>query len=145
MWKEGRIMEENQKKQFQPDMNGIGSIMVIFFYLIILVALFGMTSFQESDIFMPALFGLVVSFCIVLYGIGFSTKLLRKMPIGFYVPICIFTILYALIQNVILFFGIHNMGAITYIFINLILLFLYFIIVLPTAMMGLKHRQKDVY
>lgn len=79
--------------------------------------------------------GILLLFTVVL------GNLLRKynIKVGYYAPIILCTILYTIILNCLNFIGILSMSSMMFFLAHMILLFVFFVLIIPMYIMGKKQ------
>mgnify|MGYP001266081195 CR=1 FL=1 len=108
------------------------------------ILLFGVVAFLpigEYDTF-PAVavfLGLNLMAMMIVFGLG--SLLARAMSVPCYTVSALLTVIYSAIQFAILLIGFDKLSVLTYIFWQLVLVFVYAAILLPITIIGIKANQ----
>ena len=107
----------------------------LFFVVIVLFAFIEIQQVNHSINFIPCLIFEAIGFLIALWAIfGHMGK--QSIKIGFFVPWLIYAVWYNLILNTFNWFFVQDMPQEKFIFWNLIILFVHFLITTPMYLMG---------
>ncbi|MDO5516788.1 MAG: hypothetical protein Q4F66_04485 [Clostridium sp.] len=135
MKKEIQIIDEDNNYSLA----GIG--LVLFFYLIMIFALFHITSLIHIYNYAIAFLFLLLNMASSIRVIGFGKYFRKRIHIGFYVGIITFTVLYTIANFAAwILIPITSMG--TYSIINFLIVFLYLAAAYSTFSFGVKQSRK---
>ena len=132
MWKEGEIMSGKGKELIIA----LTTLLLIFYTIIVGYVLFVVLEINTSENFIAGLiFEIlgIIFISIIVIGAVLNNK---KISFGYMVSIILCTVIYIIILNCINFFGIFVIKEVFFVLINLVLLFIYSVIVVPMYIMG---------
>jgi hypothetical protein len=139
MWKEGGyLMNENKTSLGKL----LSLFLLLFFFVIVLFVLFSVLNINDFKVFPAVLTFSIINFIILLVVIGGGSELIEKIGVASYISICFVTVIFTLLQFVYLGFGYQSEAIISYILYHLIILFVYFVIIIPIVLMGIKNNSK---
>ncbi|WP_294403583.1 hypothetical protein [uncultured Clostridium sp.] len=114
--------------------------LVVFFYMIMIIGLFQLVSLRNIFNYGTAFFFLIINMVSALAVIGFGPYYLRKLQLGYYIGLIVYTVLYAFAYLATWFFiRVTTMGG--YLIINMIITFLYLAATAATFSFGARHRR----
>lgn len=129
----------NKKKKREYSRIRIG--LVLFFYLIMMIALFKITSLRHIYNYFTSFLFLIINMISSIYVIGFQNRFLMKIHLIFYIGLITFTTMYTLAM-VITWVFIQSVGIISYTIFNLIIVFLYLAACYIVYSFGVKNFRK---
>lgn len=119
-------------------MKKILSVFVWAFYIvIILYVLFAVVKIDTLANFASAITFEVIGFAALAFFI-FCNMFSDSMKVGYLVPMILVTVLYTVILDFVNIFLVVTTSSVFFILINLVLLFLYCLIIIPMYLMGRK-------
>lgn len=127
-------------KNTNPMGTVVSCVLTIFFAIIITFLWFEVLDLSGEDNFaVGMLFWVINVICLLLtiVGLGFVGD---KVQFPFKVSIIMVTVIYTFIDILLLAVGLANMGKTLYMFINLIILFIYLLIVCPMLLSGSNEK-----
>ena len=117
----------------------VGLLLVAFYGIILFYFLFAVLRFDLARNFVTCmtfeLIGLVLTAAVVING------LLRRLRVGYLVPMAILTVVYAVLRNVLSIAGCIPMKHTWFLLLHLILLFVYLAGILPMYLMGIRKAS----
>ena len=121
--------------------SALATLLSAFFIGIMFYILFEVIHIQEYSVYGMAVFFAAVNFSLLFLLCLFSAYLPHVLNTASFISLCFTTGLFTVIQNLnlIFFSGLYTKTA--YVLFNLILLFVYSCIVLPTVAMGIKNNK----
>lgn len=117
--------------------------LLLFFYAIVLFVLFAVLNINEYKAFPAVLLFSIVNFIILLVVIGGGSEICRAIGVASYISLCAVTVIFSLLQFIYLGFNYRSETITSYILFHLIILFMYFIIVIPMVLIGNKNNSKN--
>lgn len=115
--------------------------LVVFFYMIMITGLFQLVSLRNIFNYGTGFFFLVINMISALAVIGFGPYYLRKLQLGYYIGLIVYTVIYAFAYLATCFFiRTTTMGG--YLIINMILTFLYLAASAATFSFGARHSRR---
>ena len=116
-------------------------ILSLFFSCIVFFVLFDVLHILDLNIALPAMVFTIINLLSVIDFIGFGKSLSNAIGIGMYTPICLATIAYTAIHFTLLGFLYNNDSSTTFVLFNLILLFVYFLVIIPLGVTGYNSNK----
>lgn len=116
--------------------------LLLFFFVIVLFVLFAMLSVNDYKVFPAVLTFFIINFILLLVVIGGAREIVGKIGAASYVPVCVVTVIYTLLQFLYLGSNYQSEAINGYILYHLILLFVYFIVIIPIVLMGSKNNSR---
>lgn len=116
--------------------------LLLFFFVIVLFVLFAMLSVNDYKVFPAVLTFFIINFILLLVVIGGAREIVGKIGAASYVPVCVVTVIYTLLQFLYLGSNYQSEAINDYILYHLILLFVYFIVIIPIVLMGSKNNSR---
>ena len=129
------------KKEKKNEYSVIRIGLVLLFYLIMMITLFKITSLRHIYNYFIALIFLAINMISSIYVIGFTKRFLMKIHVVFYVGLITFTVIYT-IANITTWLFIQYTGILSYIIINLIIVFLYLTAYCAIYSFAVKNRRE---
>jgi hypothetical protein len=117
-------------------------LMLLFFFAIILFMFFAIFRINEYTVFPAVMTFALINFVILLVIIGGGSEIANKVGTASYISICVVTAIYTLLQFIFMGFRYQSDSVNSYVFFQLILLFIYFLIFIPTMLMGANNNNK---
>ncbi|MBE5946578.1 MAG: hypothetical protein E7259_06550 [Lachnospiraceae bacterium] len=124
------------KKNINPMSIVVSCVLTTFFAIIFTFLWFDVLELSGEDNFaVGMMFWFINVICLLLtiVGLGFVGE---SFPFPFKVSVIMVTVVYTIVDCLLLAFGLANMGKAIYVFINLIILFIYLVIVCPMLLAG---------
>lgn len=122
----------------------IGSIMSlflsIFFSIIVVFTLFAILHIDDYDAFPAVLTFTIINLIVIIIVSSFGKSIAAKVGAATFISVCTTTVLYSLIQFIHLGFAYKTASTSGYVLFNLIALFVYFLIIIPVAIMGANNK-----
>jgi hypothetical protein len=141
-------MKDNDKVEYKPSVSAIGSIflaLLIFMFLsIVYMVAFIVCDIQASENFLPTFLFMIVNSLVIIIVIGFGKTLSKIMAIASYISIATITVLYTLILYIFIFATYNIISVKYYSLFHILILFIYFLLVLPTALSGINHKNNNI-
>ena len=117
------------------------AVIAVFFVGIALFLMFGVLKIQNYDAAVPCAVFCGINLLLIVLLYGGSSYLLKKILLPSFISICAVTTFYTILQFAYMLCFAKSVSVIGYILSNLCLLFLYFVIVLPTIAIGSKAQN----
>lgn len=133
MWKESGIMEKERIKTITI----LLSLIIFLFYCVIIgYILFQVVNLDEHKNFVCGIIfegiGILMLLISVIFGI------LKRVKIGFLLPVIVCTVIYTIILNSLNFFAYAVMTSNVFFLAHMVVLFIYLLIIVPMLVMGKK-------
>lgn len=122
--------------------NVLSLFLLLFFFVIVLFVLFAVMNINEYDVFPAVLFFSVINFLILMVVIIGGSSFVKKIGFASYTSICVVTVIFSLLQFVYLGFGYQSALIISYTLYQLIVLFIYLLIIIPIVVLGAKNKSE---
>lgn len=119
----------------------ISGLLILFFAGIVFFTLFANAEVQNFATFCPVIVFASINLVVLLTLALCSGVLSHTVPFATLVSIWFVTILYTLAQFIHLAFSYRSIRVTDYILYHLIVLFLYFLIVVPAALIGARKNK----
>lgn len=129
----------NKKKKREYSRIRIG--LVLFFYLIMMIALFKITSLRHIYNYFTSFLFLIINMISSIYVIGFQNRFLMKINVVFYIGLITFTTMYTF-AIIITWLFIQSVGILSYTIFNFIIVFLYLTACYIVYSFGVKNFRK---
>lgn len=113
----------------------------VFFIVIALFVLLLVLKVSDYEVGMAALTFTIVNLLVFSGVIGLGKLLVARIGVGSYAPIAMTTVLYTILQFGHLGICYQSDNVTRYVLFHLILLFIYFMIVLPIGVVGMNHHN----
>lgn len=127
--------------------SSLGSIaalfLVLFLSLIILYMLFAVFGVNDYEVFPVVLLFLVINLLVILAITVGGSALANRIGTASYTSLCVVTAIYSLFQFIHLGFSYDSTSVALYTLYHLVILFIYFLIVIPISIMGMKNKNEN--
>ena len=125
----------------------LGSIMSlflsIFFSIIAIFTLFAILHIEDYDAFPAVLAFAIINLIVIIIITGYGKAISAQIGLPSYISLCTVTALYTLLQFVHLGLAYRIASTSGYVLYHLIVLFVYFLIIIPLAIMGSTIRNQE--
>lgn len=119
---------------------GFSSALIIFYCAIILFVMFAVLDVDTQTNFEAAIIFECIGFATLAFLI-MTNLMVKQIKTGYFVPIIMVTVIYTIVLDVVNLGLIATLSSELFILVNLILLFMYFLISMPMYVMGSKKSN----
>jgi hypothetical protein len=113
----------------------LSSFLWLFYVAIILYVFFAVLHLDTLENFISAMIFEMIGFIALAYLI-LRNIFSRSIKVGYFVPLLIVTLIYTIVLDIINLFFVTSTGNVIFVLINLVVLFVYFLISIPMYLMG---------
>lgn len=138
---ENGIKKEIQVMDKENNYNIFSIGLVMLLYIIMIFTLFNITSLRHIYNYLIAFIFLALKMLASIKIIGFGRYYMKRIDMGFYVGIITFTVLYT-IAVLLTWFFIQVVSMVSFIIINLLVVFVYFAAAYSTFTFAVKQSRK---
>jgi hypothetical protein len=113
----------------------LSSFLWLFYVAIILYVFFAVLHLDTLENFISAMIFEMIGFIALAYLI-LRNIFLHPIKVGYFVPLLIVTLIYTIVLDIINIAFVTSTGNVIFVLINLVVLFVYFLISIPMYLMG---------
>lgn len=131
----------NKPKTFISAGGVCAALLSLVFCGIIMFCMFTVANIQNYATYSAALTFVSINLAIILFWAFLGKYLSQSMVTASFISACFITVVYTIIQFILMGVCYTNVAPYLYTLYHLILLFLYLIIIVPTILMGIRNNN----
>jgi len=113
----------------------------LFFSIIVIFFIFSYLKINEYEAFPAVITFASINLIVIILMTSYGKLIVNKAGAATFIALCTITTIYTVFQFVYLALQYQDASAVGYILFNLIILFIFFLIVIPVGMIGTKNKN----